>query len=339
MWQLKGHRKALHFFKNVIEKGKVSHAYLLSGKPHTGKMTLAIDLGKALNCKEKDSPCGNCQSCLRIQSLNHADVRVVNLKTDDDIKPFPRTMISKEQIKRIRHEVSLPPYEGKTRVVIIDGAENMSLGAANAFLKTLEEPSDKVLFLLLAVDESRLPETVTSRCQRVELLPVATKEIEKELESRSVSQEKAELLSRLSNGKIGWAITASKNDDIIENRSQHIEEAISLINGDYEERFGYVTKLARQFGKERGVVWDTMELWLDLWRDLMFIKMELDEDITNTDIKEKLVMLSEGFKVGEIRKAMEDIIKTEEKLKINVNPQLALEVLMLSIPSRKGVVV
>jgi len=339
MWQVKGHKKALHFFRNGIEEGKVSHAYLLSGQPHIGKMTLAINLAQALNCQEKRSPCGNCQSCLRIAAFKHADIRVVSLKSDDDLKPFPRTMISKEQINRIRHETSLPPYEGRARVVIIDGAENMSLGAANAFLKTLEEPSDKVLFLLLAVDESRLPETITSRCQKVELLPVAAVEIEEELKSRGASQEKAELLSRLSHGRIGWAITAAENESLIENRRRHIEEAISLINSDYEGRFGYVAKLARQFNKEREVVWDIIELWLDLWRDLMLLKMGLDEDIINIDIEEELLILSKEFRVDEIKKAMEDIIETERKLKLNANPQLALEVLMLNIPSKKGAVV
>jgi len=337
MWQLRGHRKALLFFDISIKEGKVSHAYLLSGQPHIGKMKLAINLAQALNCREKEVPCGQCQSCQRIENLKHADIRVVGLKSDDDLKPFPRTMISKEQISRVRHEVSLPPYEGEFRVVIIDGAENMSQGAANAFLKTLEEPSEKVLFILLTADESRLPETITSRCQKVELLPVASLEIEEELKERGLSQEKAKLLSKLSKGRIGWAITASENEDIIENRNKRIKEAISLINGDYEERFSYAAGLARQFAREREVLWEIVELWLDLWRDLMMVKIGLDEDIINIDIKEELLTLSKELEVNGIKKAIEDILETGRKLKLNANPQLALEVLMLSLPSIKGV--
>lgn len=339
MWQVRGHQKALRFFKNSINEGKITHACLLVGAPHIGKMTLAINLAQALNCQEEPPPCGNCQSCRRIAALNHADVRVVSLKSDDDLKPFPRIMISKEQIERIRHSTSLTPYEGRTRVFIIDGAENMSLGAANCFLKTLEEPSDKIVFVLLAVNESRLTETIASRCQHIELFPIAAVEIEEELKNRGVSEEKARLLSRLSHGRMGWAITAAEDDSLLENRKECIEKTISLINDDYEERFGYATQLARQFNKEREAVWNTIELWLDLWRDIILLKMGLDEDIINIDFEEELLLWSKEFTVDEIRKVMEDIIETEQKLKRNASPQLALEVLMLNIPLKEGVAV
>ncbi len=339
MWQVIGHEKALRFFKKSIEEGKLAHAYLLLGLPNVGKMTLAINLAQALNCQTKETPCGKCQSCLRIAALKHADVRVVNLISDEDLKPFPRTMILKEQIERIKHESSLPPYEGETRVIIIDGAENMSLGAANCFLKTLEEPTDKLIFMLLAVNESRLPETITSRCQRVELFPVTNIEIEKELKSRGVPEEKAELISKLSHGRIGWAIEATGNDGLMEKRRRYIEKAISLINGDYEERFGYAAQLVGQFGKEREEVWDMIEIWLDLWRDMMLLKMGINNDIVNKDLEEELALLSKEFTVDEVREAIANIIETERKLKINASPQLALEVLMLNIPLKKGVVI
>ncbi|GAI32367.1 unnamed protein product, partial [marine sediment metagenome] len=189
----------------------VAHAYLFVGPPHVGKMTLALNLAQALNCEAVEPPCGECLPCQKIASAKYVDVQIIGLTTDgDSVEAKPRTEISIDQIREMQHSASLPPFEGKYKVFIIDGAEHLSSEAANCLLKTLEEPVGRVIFILLATNDKLLPATVISRCQRLELPPLAVSEVEAALNSRwGIESQKAKLLARLSHGCLGWALSAA----------------------------------------------------------------------------------------------------------------------------------
>ncbi|MFC1908234.1 ATP-binding protein, partial [Chloroflexota bacterium] len=138
MWQVVGQTKVVSLLKRSLEREIVAHAYLFVGPPHVGKMTLALDLAQAVNCEAVESPCGECLSCQKIALANHADVRIIGLTTDRDlVEDKPRVEISIDQIRQMQHSASLPPFEGKYKVFIIDGAEHLSSEAANCLLKTL----------------------------------------------------------------------------------------------------------------------------------------------------------------------------------------------------------
>ena len=176
MWQTAGQQEVLALFKRSLETGHLAHAYLLVGRPHVGKRTLAHDLARLLNCQGAEPPCGECQACRKIIDDKHADVVCTGL---DDVKP--RFEIGIDDIKQLQRSAGLPSYEGKCKVFIIDGAEYLSTEAANCMLKVLEEPSPWVTILLLTADEARILPTVASRCQRVELKPMPCADIEKTL--------------------------------------------------------------------------------------------------------------------------------------------------------------
>ncbi|MEE8413902.1 MAG: AAA family ATPase [Dehalococcoidales bacterium] len=331
VWQVIGQSRAVSLMRRSLETGSLAHAYLFIGPAHMGKMTLAINLAQALNCEATEVPCGECFSCQKIAAFRHADVQITVL--NDETSEENRAKIGVGQNEEIQHSASLPPFEGKCKVFIIDGAEFLSTGAANRLLKTLEEPESNVVFILLTVDERLLLPTVVSRCQRVELSHVPVNEIEAALEKNwAVEPEKAGLLARLSHGCPGWAVSAAIDDSLAQQRTEWLERLIDITAADGEERFTYAAQLATQFGQNRGLVYQRLELWLEWWRDLLLVKAGLPDSITNIDRLDSLSDMAKGYTLVQIKAFIQSIRTTGEQLRQNASPRLAIEVLMLDVP-------
>ena len=338
MWQVVGQDRVVSLLQRSLEKESLAHAYLLIGPPHVGKMTLALNLAQALNCEAAERPCGECVSCQKIASANHADVQVIGLTRDENSTEAKlRTEISIDQIRQMQHSASLPPFEGQYKVFIIEGAEFLSTEAANCLLKTLEEPADKIVFILLTTNDRLLPQTVVSRCQRLELSPLAATEVEAALNSRwGIEPEKAKLLARLSHGCLGWAFSAAFEDSLLQQRAEKLERLLEIIDADYEERFACASQLATQFTQNRGSVQEVLDLWLDWWRDLMLVEIGCRDIITNVDRLDTLVEMAKGYRLAQIKEFINSIRAAGEQLRQNANPRLVLEVLMLDMPGKEG---
>jgi len=337
MWQVIGQNRVVSLLQRSLEKGIVAHAYLLTGPPHVGKVTVALNLAQALNCEATAPPCGECSTCQKIASGKHADVQIIGLTSDGNSdKSKPRKEISIEQIREMEHSASLPPFEGKCKIFIIDKAELLSIEAANCLLKTLEEPTGNVIFTLLATNEKFLPATVISRCQRLELSPVPTAEIEAALNDRwSVEPQKAKLISRLCHGCPGWAISAATDDSLLQQRVERLDELTDIINADYEERFAYANQMATQFSQNRSLVQEVLDLWLDYWRDLLLVRIGSSDIITSVDRLATLTEMAKECNLAQIKAFINSIQAAKEQLRLNANPRLVLEVLMLSIPEKE----
>jgi DNA polymerase-3 subunit delta' len=333
MWPLTGHEQVVACLQRSLKKGNLAHAYLFTGLPHVGKMTLATALAQALNCEAQEKPCGECSACRKITAGVHPDVQTLKLwtvETAPDKKA--RTEIVMDQIEELQHWANLPPYEGKCRVFIFENAELINPNAANRLLKTLEEPLSGVYFLLLTAVPEQLLETIISRCQVLSLKPLPSAIMEDMLRVRGLEEGKATLLAHLAKGAPGWALAAVEDENLVTGRREKMNHLVNLLNQGYEERFELAEELAGRGSQNYGAIQATFDLWLELWRDLLLIKVGAPATITNMDLGSKLGSLAGGLSLEDIRAFINHIRQARRQLEQNVNARLLLEVLMLEMP-------
>ena len=316
-----------------IQSGRLSHAYLLVGPARVGKMTLALDLARAVNCLGDDAPCGACRQCRRVSDGLHADVRLLGLEQQKADETRTRVAIGIDQVRAIQREANLKPYEGKRRVLIFDGAERLSEEAANALLKTLEEPPDQVLLMLLASDAESLPPTIVSRCALLKLRPLPLSRLAGELQANhGAGREKADEIARLSGGRLGWALEALRDPTLLERRAERLQNIQDTVRGNLEERFSFAAGLASRFTRDRDVARQEIALWLQWWRDVLVVKEGAEELVENLAVADRIQSVAQSLSSAQIAAAIAAINESSAHLENNVNPRLALEGLMLALP-------
>ena len=329
-WRTVGHEKAINALRRGHREGRISHAYLFLGPPQVGKMTLALDLARMVNCLEEDSPCGECTQCVRIAKGLHPDIQVIALNTEEGSN---RVSISIDAIRDMQREASLQPFEGRYRVFIVDGAELLWDAAANSMLKTLEEPPAQVIIVLLSSDGDALLPTIRSRCQTIELRPLSAEVVARELSARYESgPADVEEVARLCAGRIGWAIQAMTEPDLMERRGERMDAIEAALRSGLEERFRYSGTLASKATSDRTFVRQELLLWLEHWRDALLLREGLPDLVVNRSRMRLLQLIAETSSVVEIARAAMAVRETIDNLERNVNPRLALDDLMLRLP-------
>ena len=334
MWHVVGQENVIRILDASLETGRLSHAYLFVGPPHVGKTTLALDLARAVNCISTESapPCQDCLQCRRVASGHHADVRLIGLRRQEE--GSRRRELGIAEIRSVTNQSHLKPYEGASRVFIFEDAETMSEEAANALLKTLEEPPPQTLLILLTSQEDRLLPTIKSRCSRLELKPMAEEPLARYLEeTRGVETEQARLLARLSKGCLGWAITALEDPLLLDHRTTELDRLIGLLNATVEQRFHAAADVANLYYRDRDEALETLDVWLSWWRDLLVLRETGPEWVYNQDYAEQLEEWKSAYTPGQIAAFIGAMAKTVEALNSNVNARLGLEALMLSLPA------
>jgi len=315
-----GHEWAIDLLKRQEKSGRVPQSLLITGSPNIGKGSVARFFAQYLDCRGENRPCGNCLSCRKVISGNHPDIRIF----DDENEP-----LKIDQIRALQRELSLSPLEGLYRVALLCNFERATTNAANALLKTLEEPTSSVVMILTASDQGDLLPTIVSRCQVLTLRPLPDAEIYDALQDRwQATPEQAELLAQLAAGRLGWAVRALADEAFVERRTQRFDDLLDLLHMHKAERLAYAQELSRDVAALK----ETLMLWLTIWRDLLLLQSNSQTKIVKLDWQEALQNIANRSNVFRIKEIIIRLQTALVNLERNVNPRLNLEIVLLKLP-------
>lgn len=282
-----GHKKQWQFLKKSAEINKISHAYLFSGQEHLGKKKTALEFASLLLGKD-------------VENNHHPDLILIRAEEKE---------IQIGQIRDLIWKLSLKPYSAPLKVAIVDQAHLMNQESQNCFLKTLEEPKDKTLIILITEYPETLLPTILSRCEQIKFYPLKKEEIRDYLKSRDLPENKIKDIIDISLGRPGIALDLLENPEKLKEREEKVKEIIKTSSADLANRFQYVQELAQS-----GNIKEILDIWLSYFRNAL--------------------LLSAGKKEKSLLLKLKNIIKAIQKTDFliattNVNPRLALEILMM----------
>jgi DNA polymerase-3 subunit delta' len=328
-WPIIGHSAAQKYLQTVLERQSFNHAYLFSGPEHVGKATVAEYFAASLFCRADNlRPCGHCPACRQLASAGYPGL--IKIKPEEN-----KQNISIEQIRWLKNELQHTSlYEGY-RLVIIYSAELMSLSAANSLLKLLEEPSAKIIFILLTSRPSFLPATIVSRTQVIKFLPVPLNTLRAALTQHGLESAKAELLARLSFGLPGkiMPLLSSPDSHGIENFLVSFKQSLNFAADSLVERFKAVDNLAAQ-SKAVGTLKDAQDFLLSLavvLRDILLLKYGCAQRLSCPHLQNSLWHLAGQYQASQLVDLLYRIQQGYNLISKNANLKLVLESISLQL--------
>ncbi len=324
-WGMIGHQWAINLLKVQVANNASRHAYLFTGPKGVGRRTMAIRFAQAINCANPPSPgepCFVCRTCTLIERMQHPDLSIVQSESEG------RTL-KVGQVRELQHEVSLTPYEARYRVVICLRFEEASISAANALLKTLEEPPPQVIIILTTESSERLLPTIVSRCEVLRLRPLAVADIRLGLSSnKEIPNDQSNLLANISGGRPGYALRLYNEPELLNERNKWLDDLQRMIPANRVERFAYADLLA----KDKDTLVEILQVWLSFWRDVLILSIKASIDITNQDRREEIEQLANNISIYQTRTFVSRLEQSFNLINQNVNTRLVTEVLLLDLP-------
>ncbi len=318
-----GHRDIIQYIKGAIQQNKVSHAYILNGPRGSGKKLLANLFAMTLQCESRQpEPCGECRSCIQTNNGNQPDIITVKHE-----KP---ASISVDDVRtQINGDIMIKPYSSPYKIYIVPEADLMTVQAQNAILKTIEEPPEyAVIFLLTENADSLLP-TIRSRCVMLKLRNIKDKLVKKYLmEQMQVPDYQADLCAAFAQGNIGRAIMLAKSEHFNEIK----ENAIQLMKYIDEMELHEIVAAIKEISKYKLEVTDYLDIMTIWYRDVLLYKATKDVGslVFGDQLKYIKQKASKSSYEG-LETIIESIEKAKVRIKANVNFDLLMEMLLLTI--------
>ena len=310
-----GHQNIISQLKNAVKAERVAGAYLFTGAQGVGKETVARYFANLILCEGTDDalkPCGECRACRKIRNGNHPDLHI--------IRP-DGAQIKIDQIRAMQQQIFFQPLEGPRKIYILTNTERLNDAAANAILKTLEEPPAASTLILLTENIETIILTIRSRCQILTLYPMHTKQLATELMGHfSVDDETASSTAILSNGIIGKAITLIENGISI---NQKIPDILS--ETDTMAAF----RIAEQLENNP----ESLDELISWYRDLLFLQQDVPiELLTHPNAINDLKELVKRYSRLRIERAIKNVLETKSLIQNTyVTKITALEVMCLKL--------
>ena len=324
-WTTVGHKKAIQGVYKAYLANRLSHAYLIIGNENVGKTTLSLDIAKLVNCTSENKPCSDCRNCKRIDSNSHTDVSLIDIFSEKNsatsgIDELREAFIAKTNRK---------PFEGSCRVFILQSIDNMRVEQSNILLKTLEEPPEDTIVILLAENINSVLETIRSRCQLIFLDPLQESEVLEYLNTQFSIDDQVMLknITKLSQGRLGRAIKMINDPREVDYLNEIMVGFLEIFHFSLIEKFDFSQSVALKLQKNRTKTINEINLWLSCLRDLLLIKSGFENDIYSEDY----VKLSNDLSFDEIFNTGKAIEETLALLDLNINPRLTLDNFMLRV--------
>lgn len=315
--QLKAH------LQGALETKKVSHAYIVNGEKSSGKEFIARIFAMALQCEQGGiEPCGQCRSCRQALSGNQPDIIYVNHEK-------PNTISVDDIRAQVNNDVAIKPYSSRYKVYIINEAEKMTPQAQNAILKTLEEPPEYAVLLLLVSNVSTLLPTILSRCVLLNMKPVRDALVKKYLmEQLQIPDYKADVCVAFARGNVGKAKALASSEEF-ENVKN---EALGLLKYLQDMEIPEIVTAVKKAGEYKLEVNDYLDILAIWYRDVLLFKATADVNhlIFREEIQTIRKVAGRSSYEG-IENVIRSLDKAKKRLDANVNFDLAMELLFLEM--------
>jgi len=315
-----GNEKIRHHLRESIIKKSISHAYILAGDNGIGKSKIAREFAMELIC-EKHTGCGECPACRQFLADAYPDFFYMDAEGKESIG-----------IDRIRenivNDVLIRPYHGKVKIYIIDEADKMTVGAQNALLKTIEEPPEYVVILLLVRNMSLLLETIRSRCIKLLLSAVSNDRIKSWLVEKGTSEDVATVVASYSNGVPGIAKAMAESEDFAGMYNQNVEFLKKISEASINDILLFIEELKKRTGGFKDFI-NFLRLW---YRDICILKLTKKIDNLVFIREESIILrLSREYTLKKINSIIDLIDETETRLNSNVSGDTVMELLFIGL--------
>ena len=318
-----GQEQIKEHLRNALSTGKISHAYIINGERSSGKEFIARVFAMALQCEKSDvEPCGECHSCKQALSGNQPDIIYISHEK-------PGTIGVEDIRTQINADIAVKPYSSPHKIYIMNEGEQMTVQAQNALLKTLEEPPEYAVILILTTQIEALLPTILSRCVVLNMKPVSDALVKKYLmEDLGVPDYKANICVAFARGNIGKAKLLASSEEFEKVK----DEAITLVKYINDMEINEIVKAIKKISEYKFDVNDYLDILSVWYRDVLLFKAT--KDVNSLIFKEEIqqiMRMSDRSTYEGIETIVNALQQAKKRLDANVNFDLTMELLLLTI--------